>query len=109
MSERKDYTFNNREIASAAGRKSKRGPGKFNKKVKDTIATLAERLLEDVLENLDELDANQKANLMVKVVEYIQPRLKSVGAEITVANMSEQEMGDLLDQKLKEYYTASDN
>ena len=60
----------NKELASASGKKSKRGEGKITKEVKQMIIDLTNELYQDVARNKNELDTNQKAGLLMKLFEY---------------------------------------
>ena len=73
-------TFENRAIASEAGKKSRRGPAKLNTEVKGMISNLIENLYEDVIDNLDDLNTREKAQLLAKLFEYDVPKMRAIAA-----------------------------
>jgi len=68
----------NKELASKNGKKSKRGEAKLTKDVKEMVKELTEQLYSDVTSNIKELDTNQKAQLLVKLIDYQLPKLKAI-------------------------------
>lgn len=59
-----------------AGKKSKRGQAATTKEVKQMISDLVEKLHSEVIENIDQLEAKEKAELLTKLVEYVIPKQK---------------------------------
>lgn len=99
------YTFENREIASRAGKKSRRGGNQFTHEAKDLMQKVTNRLLKDVMEGLDDLSTKDKANFLSKIMDFTIPKQRAVDSEISISSMGQEEMAELLNNKLREHYT----
>lgn len=63
--------------ASEAGKKSKRGPAKLTSDVKEAISLLVDDLQKDLATNLNKLEPREKADLLVKLLEYVIPKQRA--------------------------------
>ncbi|MBC8486426.1 MAG: hypothetical protein H8D45_10350 [Bacteroidetes bacterium] len=63
-------TFENKEIASIAGKASKRGKDKLTYEVKQLIGEIIKRNLEILQRDLDKMTKAEKWNILVKLAEY---------------------------------------
>jgi len=59
---------------------------KITKEVKAMIVDMTNKLYQDVINNINELDTNQKASLLMKLIEYRVPKLRSVDVDMTGNN-----------------------
>lgn len=91
----------NKELAVVSGKKSKRGPAKITKDIKQMIADLTSELYYDVFNNLSELGYYHKANLLSKLFEYQTPKMRSTEYKTDVDSMSDAQI-DLITEKLME-------
>lgn len=92
--------FNNKEVAAAAGRKSRRGANKATVEAREMIANLTDLLYEDLKNNLDDLDTKDKAQLFPKLLEYRVAKLRSVESKVQIDSLSEQQVSDMVDKIL---------
>lgn len=63
-----------KQTASEAGKKSKRGPSATTTEVKQIITNLVEKLQTDIFDNLNKLEPKEKADLLTKLIEYVIPK-----------------------------------
>ena len=90
--------FDNIERAREAGRKSKRGPSKVSGQTKEKIAQLVETLFDDVMNNMDDLETKDKANLLVKLIEYEIPKRRAVESTVELSMLSDEEVNELIER-----------
>ena len=82
----------NKELASASGKKSKRGEGKITKEVKQMITDLTNALFNEVFSNLSEIEYYQKANILLKLFEYQTPRLKTTEHKTDIDSLTDSQV-----------------
>ena len=89
-----------KETASAAGKKSKRGPSKkLEPNVQEKFNLFYESLLDDLLINVNELTQSEKVKLFTTMSQYILPKTKLVRDEFTLEKLHQWEQEPILDQK----------
>jgi hypothetical protein len=76
--------------AKKAGKKSKRGPAKKEgPSIKEKMEILYEKVLDDLLINLDKLTKTERVKLFVTLSNYIFPKTKSVRDKFTLEKLKE--------------------
>ena len=89
-----------KETASAAGKKSKRGPSKkLEPNVQEKFNLFYESLLDDLLINVKELTQSEKVKLFTTMSQYILPKTKLVRDEFTLEKLHQWEQEPILDKK----------
>ena len=89
-----------KETASAAGKKSKRGPSKkLEPNIQEKFNLFYESLLDDLLINVNELSQTEKVKLFTTMSQYILPKTKLVRDEFTLEKLHKWEQEPILDKK----------
>ncbi len=85
-------------LASEAGKKSRRGPSKVSGQTKEKIARLVDKLFDDVMGDMDSLETKDKANLLVKLIEYEIPKRRAVESTVELSMLSDEEVNELIER-----------
>jgi len=84
---------------SNAGKKSKRGPAKKQEpNIKQKMALLYEKVLDDLLANQDKLTKTERVKLFVTLSGYIFPKTKAVRDEFTLERLKEIQDQGIMDR-----------
>lgn len=88
----------NSEIASKAGKKSKRGENKITSDVKAMIIKLVEDNFEDIMEDMGYLESKDKVKAWLDLVNYILPKQRSVESQSNVYSITAEEVEKLVNK-----------
>lgn len=72
----------NSETARAAGKKSKRGPGKITRERQDRILKILERLDKKIEDDLKNMKASERVQTWKDLQEFVVPKLSRIEAQI---------------------------
>ena len=80
---------------------NKRGQSKINKKVKESFAKILESQIETLEQDLAMCKPKERVELMLKLSEYILPKLKSVEAKVETSGNVPNWLIDVTDAELE--------
>ena len=85
--------------AKKAVRKSKRDPAKKEGlSIKEKMEMLYEKVLDDLIVNLEKLTKTERVNFFVTLSNYIFPKTKSVRDQFTIEQLKEIEKQGIMDR-----------